>query len=104
MYILCVVHMLLVWVVFLSTVRISDETKRVLVLVNSRIQEMFGRKVSFDETIRFLAELFLRRGSSVMDLFGVLRGLDVEELHSLLRVEREGEEERLRRLEGEGGC
>jgi len=34
----------------------------------------------------------------------VLRDLDVGELNSLLRVEREGEEERLRRLEGESGC
>jgi len=78
----------------LSTVRVSDETKRMLVLVSSKLQEMLGRRVSFDETIRFMVQVFLEREENVAGLFGVLKGVEASELHEILRLER-----RVERLE-----
>jgi len=86
----------------LTTIQVSDETKRRLVELAAKLQLELKRKVSLDETVRQLVAergMSTRRSDLFDDFYGCLRRERVEEAYRLLKEARKLDEQKLARLE-----
>jgi len=84
------------------TLQVSEDTKIRLLKLAARLQLRYGRRVSIDETIRYLLRL-LRNEDLLLSFYGCLKGENVEEARKLLKDLRREEEARLEGFEKEVG-
>jgi len=76
------------------TIQVSEDVKVELVRLAGKLQQLWGRKVSIDDVIRYL--LRIRRNKELfMKFYGCLREEEVEEARDELRRLRLEEEKRL---------
>ncbi|MGQ4915244.1 MAG: hypothetical protein ACP6IU_10965 [Candidatus Asgardarchaeia archaeon] len=83
----------------MTTIAIKEETKRELLKFVSELQIKLGRRVDFDEAIKFL--LFSRRKKNPeLLLKATIKGVDAKKALDELRKERRADEERIKRRYG----
>ena len=101
-FVICVINIIVDILVggSMTTIAIKEETKRELLKFVSELQIRLGRKVDFDEAIRFL--LGLRKGRNPRLLIeACMPSGDVDEVLEELYGERRKDEERIvRRFSG----
>ena len=86
-------------VIIMTTIAIKEETKRELLKFVSELQIKLGRRVDFDEAIKFL--LFSRRKKNPeLLLKATIKGVDAKKALDELRKERRADEERIKRRYG----
>jgi len=83
-------------VIDMSTIAIKEETKRELLKFVSELQIKLGRRVDFDEAIRFLL-MYRRKKSPKLLLEACTPRRDVEEALKELYEERRGDERKYNR-------
>ena len=64
-----------------ETLKVSSGTKRMLLRVAARLQEKLGRRVDFEEAIRYLLSSEIRRTELLDEVVGSIPNVTVEELH-----------------------
>ncbi len=87
----------------MSTIFVSERTKKRLLTVAASLQEKLGKRVSFDDVISYLIDLYERdRGKP--ELFRLfckpMPGVSFKEAYEELLRERRKDERRLRGKEG----
>jgi len=90
----------------MATIQVSEDVKRKLLEISSRLQLKSNHKVSFDEAIRYLVNetKSKQRNKARFQLFyACLGGKNVEEGFRELRELRRGEDERIKSLERKTG-
>ncbi len=65
-----------------ETIRVSSCTKKMLLRVASRLQQVLGGRVDFDEAVRYLLSLEGRRPELLEQVVGSVPNLNVEELYA----------------------
>lgn len=63
-----------------ETIKVSSYTKKMILRVASRLQQTLGRRVDFDEAVRYLLSMEGRRPELLEQVVGSIPNLTVEEL------------------------
>ncbi len=86
----------------MATIQISKETQKKLFEVAAKLQLKLRRRVSLDETIRYLLTLHEggRRKEKFASFYGCARGDEAEKARKLLYELRAEEDARLEKLGG----
>lgn len=79
-----------------ETIKVSAYTKKMILRVASKLQQTLGRRVDFDEAVRYLLSLEARRPELLEQVVGSIPNLTVEELYE----ERRKDEHRTNRRYG----
>jgi len=92
---ICIIEFI-IGVIDMSTIAIKEETKRELLKFVSELQIKLGRRVDFDEAIRFLL-MYRRKRNPKLLLEACIPRKDVEEALKELYEERRRDERRYNR-------
>lgn len=79
-----------------QTIKVSKFTKILLIRYSARLQERLGRRISFDEAIRYLLLQSDKKPELLFEIFGSVPGISSEDVFRERRLDERRRTEELR--------